>query len=143
MTYSYGRALQQSALKAWSGKKENIIAAQNAYLKRAEENSEACSGTRGSASPPGSESERSGRAGRERERSRARARAHLDVVVERRLVQRGPAEPVLRVLRRAALEQQHDAAGVALVRAAVEQGPFVHRRARPRDLAREQPGPAQ
>ena len=47
LSFSYGRALQQSALKAWSGKKENIIPAQNAYLKRAEENSEACSGTRG------------------------------------------------------------------------------------------------
>jgi len=35
MTYSYGRALQQSALKAWQGKDENYEAAQTAFYKRA------------------------------------------------------------------------------------------------------------
>eukprot|EP01041_Mallomonas_annulata_P010171 gene10171-21200_t len=41
MTFSYGRALQQSALKAWGGKAENIPAAQKALLARAQANSEA------------------------------------------------------------------------------------------------------
>ncbi|XP_006008571.1 fructose-bisphosphate aldolase C-B [Latimeria chalumnae] len=35
LTFSYGRALQASALKAWSGKKENAKAAQEEYIKRA------------------------------------------------------------------------------------------------------------
>jgi fructose-bisphosphate aldolase class I len=35
LTISYGRALQQTALHAWSGKTENVLAAQNALLKRA------------------------------------------------------------------------------------------------------------
>ena len=35
LTFSYGRALQASALKAWSGKKENLKAAQEEYVKRA------------------------------------------------------------------------------------------------------------
>jgi fructose-bisphosphate aldolase class I len=35
LTISYGRALQQPALHAWSGKAENIAAAQQALLKRA------------------------------------------------------------------------------------------------------------
>jgi len=35
LTISYGRALQQTALHAWSGRSENIVAAQNALLKRA------------------------------------------------------------------------------------------------------------
>jgi len=41
VTFSYGRALQQSALKAWGGKAENVVAAQNALLARAQANSEA------------------------------------------------------------------------------------------------------
>jgi len=41
VTFSYGRALQQSALKAWKGKAENVVAAQNALLARAQANSEA------------------------------------------------------------------------------------------------------
>jgi fructose-bisphosphate aldolase class I len=44
LTFSYGRALQQSALKAWGGKAENVGAAQSAYLHRARMNSLACSG---------------------------------------------------------------------------------------------------
>ena len=35
LTFSYGRALQASALKAWSGKKENVGAGQEEFLKRA------------------------------------------------------------------------------------------------------------
>ena len=35
LTYSYGRALQAAALKAWLGKKDNVGAAQKAYLHRA------------------------------------------------------------------------------------------------------------
>lgn len=35
LTFSFGRALQASALKAWSGKGENIKAGQQEFLKRA------------------------------------------------------------------------------------------------------------
>ena len=42
LSFSYGRALQQSALKIWSGDDENIISAQNAYLLRAQKNSLGC-----------------------------------------------------------------------------------------------------
>uniref|UniRef100_A0A6I8R1N6 Fructose-bisphosphate aldolase n=1 Tax=Xenopus tropicalis TaxID=8364 RepID=A0A6I8R1N6_XENTR len=38
LTFSYGRALQASALSAWRGKKENEDAATNEFLKRAEAN---------------------------------------------------------------------------------------------------------
>lgn len=38
LTFSYGRALQQSALIAWSGKDENIKDAQNAFAHRAHMN---------------------------------------------------------------------------------------------------------
>lgn len=38
LSISYGRALQQTALQAWMGKKENIQAAQQALLKRAQLN---------------------------------------------------------------------------------------------------------
>jgi len=41
VTFSYGRALQQSTLKTWGGKAENIPAAQKALLARAQANSEA------------------------------------------------------------------------------------------------------
>jgi len=41
MTFSYGRALQQSALKAWAGKPSNLAAGQAALLARARANSEA------------------------------------------------------------------------------------------------------
>jgi len=41
VTFSYGRALQQSCLKAWQGKEANVPAAQNALLARAQANSEA------------------------------------------------------------------------------------------------------
>ena len=38
LSFSYGRALQASALSAWLGKKENISAAQDAFSHRAEMN---------------------------------------------------------------------------------------------------------
>lgn len=38
LTFSYGRALQDDALKAWAGRAENIPAAQGAFLKRAKLN---------------------------------------------------------------------------------------------------------
>uniref|UniRef100_A0A8D0GT21 Fructose-bisphosphate aldolase n=1 Tax=Sphenodon punctatus TaxID=8508 RepID=A0A8D0GT21_SPHPU len=44
LTFSYGRALQASALAAWSGKPENKKAAQEAFCKRAKINSLACRG---------------------------------------------------------------------------------------------------
>ena len=39
VTFSYGRALQQDALKAWAGKSENIEATQEVLLSRAKANS--------------------------------------------------------------------------------------------------------
>ena len=44
LTFSYGRALQASALTAWSGKDENIPAAQEAFFNRAKFNSLATTG---------------------------------------------------------------------------------------------------
>jgi fructose-bisphosphate aldolase class I len=44
LTYSYGRALQASALDTWSGKEENVPAAQDAFYKRAKLNSFATKG---------------------------------------------------------------------------------------------------
>ena len=44
LTFSYGRALQQPALKAWQGKQENVKAAQDAFMKRAKLNGLASSG---------------------------------------------------------------------------------------------------
>ena len=44
LTFSYGRALQAPALKAWSGKEENISSAQDAFMKRAKFNSLATKG---------------------------------------------------------------------------------------------------
>lgn len=35
LTFSYGRALQASVLRAWGGKKENVAAGQQELLKRA------------------------------------------------------------------------------------------------------------
>jgi len=45
LSFSYGRALQASALKAWGGKAENEAAARDALLQRARLNSRACAGT--------------------------------------------------------------------------------------------------
>ena len=44
LSFSYGRALQAPALKAWQGKPENVEAAQRAYYHRAKMNSAARSG---------------------------------------------------------------------------------------------------
>jgi fructose-bisphosphate aldolase class I len=58
LTFSYGRALQQSCLKAWLGKDENVAAAQEALIFRARANSQAARGTYagGAAGGAGSES---------------------------------------------------------------------------------------
>jgi fructose-bisphosphate aldolase class I len=47
LSFSYGRALQQPALKAWKGSSANVAAAQAALLHRARMNSLACSGSYG------------------------------------------------------------------------------------------------
>jgi len=39
MTFSYGRALQAAPQKAWSGRRENVAAAQAAFAHRARMNS--------------------------------------------------------------------------------------------------------
>ena len=44
LSFSYGRALQAPALKAWEGKPENVEAAQRAYYRRAKFNGAARSG---------------------------------------------------------------------------------------------------
>jgi fructose-bisphosphate aldolase class I len=44
LSFSYGRALQAPALKAWGGKKENVEKAQRAYYHRAKMNSAARTG---------------------------------------------------------------------------------------------------
>jgi fructose-bisphosphate aldolase class I len=44
LTFSYGRALQADALKAWSGKTENVAAGQRAFAHRARMNALAASG---------------------------------------------------------------------------------------------------
>ena len=45
LTFSYGRALQQSVLKAWKGQVDNVGAAQAALLERAQANGAAAQGT--------------------------------------------------------------------------------------------------
>ena len=45
LSFSYGRALQAPALKAWGGKAENVEAGQRAYYHRAKMNSAARTGT--------------------------------------------------------------------------------------------------
>nr|QCU55208.1 fructose-bisphosphate aldolase [Camellia fraterna] len=45
LTFSFGRALQASTLKAWLGKPENVQKAQAAFLTRCKANSEATLGT--------------------------------------------------------------------------------------------------
>ena len=44
ITFSYGRALQQSALNKWQGKQENIAESQKIFLHRAKMNSLAHNG---------------------------------------------------------------------------------------------------
>ena len=43
LSYSYGRALQESALKVWGGDNNNNMKAQEKLLVRARQNSLACS----------------------------------------------------------------------------------------------------
>ncbi len=45
VTFSYGRALQDMAIKAWGGKKENVAAGQRAFAHRAEMNHLAAKGS--------------------------------------------------------------------------------------------------
>ncbi|KAK4750059.1 hypothetical protein SAY87_027508 [Trapa incisa] len=45
LSFSFGRALQQSTLKAWSGKEENVPKAQKAFITRCKANSHATLGT--------------------------------------------------------------------------------------------------
>jgi fructose-bisphosphate aldolase class I len=45
LSFSYGRALQAAALKAWSGKAENVAAGQRAFSHRARMNGAAALGT--------------------------------------------------------------------------------------------------
>lgn len=45
LTYSYGRALQDTALKTWGGKSENVAAGQRAFTHRAAMNSLAAKGS--------------------------------------------------------------------------------------------------
>jgi fructose-bisphosphate aldolase class I len=45
LSFSYGRALQAPALKAWAGKDENVEAGQRAYYHRAKMNAAARTGT--------------------------------------------------------------------------------------------------
>jgi fructose-bisphosphate aldolase class I len=42
LSFSYGRALQTAALKAWGGKSDSVSDAQHAFLDVAKKNSEAC-----------------------------------------------------------------------------------------------------
>lgn len=53
LTFSYGRALQASVLKAWGGKDENVKAAQDALTVRAKANGEACEGKYGGGAAAG------------------------------------------------------------------------------------------
>lgn len=41
LSFSFGRALQNSSIKAWDGKQENVKAGQDALLSRAKANSQA------------------------------------------------------------------------------------------------------
>ena len=44
LTFSYGRALQATAMKTWSGKSENLASASAAFMKRARSNAAASTG---------------------------------------------------------------------------------------------------
>ncbi|XP_064180693.1 aldolase a, fructose-bisphosphate, b [Anguilla rostrata] len=59
LTFSYGRALQASALKAWGGRKENGQACQEEYVKRALSNSQASTGKYASSGEHGTASDES------------------------------------------------------------------------------------
>ncbi|KAF7110092.1 hypothetical protein CFC21_110248 [Triticum aestivum] len=53
LTFSFGRALQQSTIKKWAGKKENVADAQATFLARCKGNSEATLGKYGGAAAGG------------------------------------------------------------------------------------------
>ena len=57
LSFSFGRALQQSTLKTWAGKKENVAAAQSAFLARCKANSDATLGKYAGGSADGLASE--------------------------------------------------------------------------------------
>lgn len=57
LSFSFGRALQQSTLKTWGGKKENVTKAQEAFLERCKGNSDATLGKYAGASAGGLASE--------------------------------------------------------------------------------------
>jgi fructose-bisphosphate aldolase, class I len=57
LSFSFGRALQQSTLKTWAGKKENVGKAQEVFLARCKANSEATLGKYGGGSGTGLASE--------------------------------------------------------------------------------------
>jgi fructose-bisphosphate aldolase class I len=44
LSFSYGRALQNTAVKTWAGKAENVKAAQEAFIKRVNANGTATLG---------------------------------------------------------------------------------------------------
>ena len=44
LSFSYGRALQNTCVKVWAGKPENLVAAQDALIHRAKSHSEAALG---------------------------------------------------------------------------------------------------
>lgn len=44
LSFTFGRALQNSAVKKWSGKEENVKAAQDIFIERCKANSEASLG---------------------------------------------------------------------------------------------------
>lgn len=56
LSFSYGRALQHSVLKAWQGKPENVKSAQKTLLDRASANAAATRGINGSGSAASKES---------------------------------------------------------------------------------------
>ncbi|RDX83915.1 Fructose-bisphosphate aldolase 5, cytosolic, partial [Mucuna pruriens] len=57
LSFSFGRALQQSTLKTWGGKKENVVKAQETFLARSKANSEATLGKYAGGTGTGSASE--------------------------------------------------------------------------------------
>ncbi|XP_032901770.1 fructose-bisphosphate aldolase C [Amblyraja radiata] len=60
LTFSFGRALQASALNAWGGEKDNMQAAQDVFMKRAEVNSLASLGKYEPSIEPSTEGEGGG-----------------------------------------------------------------------------------
>lgn len=57
LSFSFGRALQQSTLKAWAGKEENLGRAREAFLSRCKANSEATVGKYAGGAAAGAASE--------------------------------------------------------------------------------------